>query len=398
MPSTSRITIDLGALDANLKAWRGALEPGCGVCAVVKADAYGLGAVKIARRLVSAGVSFLAVYSMEQAAELVRAGIHCDLLVLMPVDSVDRGDVLYRAAVDGRLHLAVHSADQLERIDAAARQFGIRIGVHVEVNTGMSRCGMPIEEADRVLGEIDRRRFVRLAGLFTHTAGPDTDPAYTHQQHERFEGLLARHADLLRRAEATVHFAGTLAALRDPAYHRSMVRLGLGLYGYGVESMKGETRTDPPPRLSPLVRWTSSIVHTLRVPAGSPVGYHGRYITERDSRLALVPVGHADGYPMSLSDRGVVRIGPELRPAPVRGQVNMDQIIIDVTGLPGADVGAEVELIADDPDAPNALPKLADLAGSSCYEMLCRLSPRLPRRYLSPRPISPRPTHAAAVS
>jgi alanine racemase len=128
------------------------------------------------------------------------------------------------------------------------------------------------------------------------------------------------------------------------------------------------------------------------VPAHQPVGYQGTYVTNRASRLGLVPIGHADGYPFALSNRGIVRVGPGLHPAPVRGEVNMDQLIVDLTEVPEAEatVGSEVELIASDPEAPNALDRLAARAGSSCYELLCRLSPRVPRRYLG-RDREPRP-------
>jgi alanine racemase len=133
------------------------------------------------------------------------------------------------------------------------------------------------------------------------------------------------------------------------------------------------------------------------VPAGTPVGYHGMYRTERDSRLAIVPVGYADGYPLALSNKGVVRVGASLAPAPVRGQVNMDQIIIDVTDAPDARIDAPVELIAKDPDAPNALPRLARLASSNCYEMLCRLSPRAQRKYTTTDRATGRVGHVATV-
>lgn len=380
LESTSRIDIDLTRLDENLAAWRGALAPGCEICPVLKADAYGLGAGPIARRLAGSGVRLVAVYNMQQASELAAAGTSIELLVLMPVERLDRTDPLYRLAVGGKLHLTVHSCEQLAKIEAIGTSFGAKIPVHIEVDTGMSRLGMTVEEADQVLAEIGERKHVRLAGIFSHTAAAGSDVQFTDQQLKQFDSLLARHTERLR--GVSVHFAGTCAAYRDRRYHKAMVRLGLGLFGYGDLADEGIPTIDAPPRVRPILRWTSRVIHLRDLPKGASVGYQRTFTTRRRTRLGIVPVGHADGYPVALSNRGVVRVGDGLLPAPVRGQVNMDQIMVDLTDLPPeVGLGTEVELFAADSDAPNAPPTLAKLAATNCYELLCRLSPRVPRRY-----------------
>lgn len=391
--STSRLEIDLTRLDANLAAWRAALgaRPGaCEVCPVVKADAYGLGAGPIARRLAASSVRLVAVYNMQQASDLAAAGVPVEVLVLMPVEQLGRTDVLYRLAVSGKLHLAVHSFQQLDKIEAIGTAFGAKMPVHIEVDTGMGRLGMGLEEADRLLEEIGGRKYVRLAGIFSHTAAAGTDVDFTDQQLKRFDALLIKHAARLK--GVSVHFAGTCAAYRDIRYHKTMVRLGLGLFGYGDLADEGIPTIQAPPQVRPIVRWTSRIVHLRHLPKGATVGYQRTFITKRATCLGVVPVGHADGYPIALSNKGIVRVRaegiesdspPALIPAPVRGQVNMDQIMVDLTDLPPeVGLGTEVELYASEPDAPNALPALAKLAGTNCYELLCRLSPRLQRRYI----------------
>jgi alanine racemase len=395
MLPTSRIDIDLAAFDENLAAFRALVGPSCQICPIIKADAYGLGALHIAQRIAAAGLKLVAVYSMQQAADLAAAGLPLSTLVLAPADPLSRTDVLYRMVVAGRLHLTVHSLAQLDHIESIGISFGSPIPVHVEIDTGMARVGMSPDEADEVFARIHQRRYIHLAGVMSHTASADDDPAFTQLQHDRFEQVIARNARHIS-PDVLIHFAGTHAALRDSRYHHRMVRVGLGLFGYGEHAMQGMTTVDAP-ALRPVVRWTSRVVHVSQVAAGTPVGYHGTFRTERASRLGVVPVGYADGYPLSLSNRGVVRVGAELCPVPVRGQINMDQIIIDLTDAPSAGIDSPVELISREPDAPNALPKVARLAGSNCYELLCRLSPRAQRRYTTMDRTTGRVGHVATM-
>lgn len=396
MEALSTIHINLTALDENLAAWRHALAKGAEICPVLKADAYGLGAGPVSRRLAAGGIKMVAVYNMQQAQDLVATGLGLAMLVLMPVEELNRSDPLYRAAVAGKLHLSVHSAEQLDKIEAIGTTFGIRIPVHVEVDTGLSRLGMSLEEADELIPRLQDRRYLRLAGLYSHAAAADSDSKYTAKQFERFEALLARHASRLQ--DVTVHFAGTHASLLDARYHRSMVRLGLGLFGYRDESEPDLPRIERVPGLRPVMRWTSRIVHTRLIPAKTSVGYERTFVTKRRTRLGMIPVGHADGYPVAMSNKAVMRVGGELHEAPVRGQVNMDQVSIDLTDVPEAmGVGTEVELVADASEAPNALPRLAELARTNMYELLCRLNPRIQRRYIIKHAVTGQVGHVATT-
>lgn len=378
---SSVLQIDLNALAGNLSAIRQFIGADCDVCAVIKADAYGLGIGPIARTLGQHGAALLAVYNVQQAEQLIQCSIETDVLILMPVDDVPRDGALGQALAAGRMMLTVHSVAHLAMVKQIADVLDRVIPVHIEVDTGMSRAGADLHEFSTIVEDIDVDRRVRLAGIFTHPSSADEDADVTEQQWDKFEWELQAHANHIG-PDVLIHFANSPAMLRSPRYHQRMVRIGLSLLGYAEEDMTGPTETTPLPSLRPIVRWTSHIVHVRDVPAGTPVGYNRRFVTQRPSRLGLVPVGYADGYRRALSNRAVVRIGDALVPAPVRGLVSMDQIVVDLTEVPEAQVGTSAELISNDPLAPNALHRLAAMADTISYEVLCGLSHRLPRVYV----------------
>jgi len=415
MPERTRIDIDLGRIERNAKTLRAAVggdaaTPAPKLCAVVKKEAYGLGAVQVAHRLLRAGASMLCVYGPEEAEALVKGAITAPILVLMPVWELKRTDLLYRPAVAETLHLAVHDPQQIDTLNGVGHTFGIRLPVHLYLDTGMSRSGLSREQFDAAVARIaagGRGAYLRLAGVYTHFATADSDPAFLDAQRQRFCEAVDAHRGTLP-GDVIVHAANTFATLRGPAYHFDMVRPGLGLFGYGPGVM-----ADPPagglPTLEHAVRWVSRVIHVQAYPQSSPVGYGSTARVERRSLLGVIPVGYADGYPVALGNKGVVRLARTDRSgepawwdkkrivdAPVLGRVNMDQIVVDLTdacaafGLPidGQDdrtrelVGAEVELISGDAEAANTVPKLAALADTNAYEILCRLHPNIPRRYV----------------
>jgi alanine racemase len=370
---------------------------GAALCGVIKKNAYGLGAAALAPRLLQAGCQMLAVYSAQEAEELIKHSVSGPILVLMPVRDLSRTDGLYRHAIAGKLHLSVHDLGQ---------RFGMRIPIHLYVDTGMSRAGLSEAELVRLASDLDTWRYVRVAGVYSHLATADSDAAFAQEQRQRFERLIDRVAEVLPQGVMR-HLANTCGLMRGPQFHFDLVRVGLGLLGYAPDMEPDDTAlgkgrrnkqaalaTEDSPLaglLRPVVRWLSRVVHVQRYESGSPVGYQSTHRLKRPSVLGVVPVGYGDGYPLLLSNRGVVRVQPvgaaePLAAARVLGCVNMDQIVIDLTELaqdhPDTLLEATVELISADPEAPNALPKLAAMARSHCYEMLCRLSPRLPRRYV----------------
>ncbi|MBL8990799.1 MAG: alanine racemase [Phycisphaerae bacterium] len=411
--TTSRLEIDLGAVDRNVAILRSMTE-GAGpgkvrLCAVIKQDAYAMGAGRMAKRLESAGVDLLAVYSLDEARALADLPIETPILVLMPVHHMERADALYRLASRSRLHLVVHNPTQAADLAALATRMGVTLPCHVQLDTGLSRGGCLGDQAERTAETIVNGSRLRLAGAMTHFSSPAADSEFTDEQARRFRLWIERVKPLLVRAAerghgpCAVHAANTAALLRSASLHGTMVRIGQGLYGYGLEDMAspGVQFARQASGLEPAVRWVSRIVHVQDVPAGWPVGYGKTFVTRRPSRIALVPVGYAAGLPISLGNVGTVGLTgrPWLRVpvsdasgaeadvvfAPIVGRVSMDQITVDVTDLPerfGA-VNAEVELVGRTRGAPNHLPTLARTAGTITHDLLSRIGAGVERHYLA---------------
>lgn len=396
---TSWLEIDLTRVERNFLSLRQLVTPeGAGtaankrvrVCCVVKKDAYGLGAAQVAHRLVKAGCDMLAVYSPGEAEHLINKSVNGPILLLSPLRALNRTDALYRPAVARNLHISIHDREQLDTVNQIGRTFGIKAPIHLYLDTGMSRSGLNGEQFAQVLQNPDKTPHVRIAGVYTHLATADDNPEFAYEQLEQLENAVAQQSAHLPK-DCVVHIANSFATLRDRKFHLNMVRPGLGLYGYGQDLLSGPVLADAP-ALEHAVRWVTRINHVQRYPRWTPVGYGSTHKLKRNSVLGVIPVGYGDGYPVALSNLSSVRVFPEQGEsfdAPVLGRVNMDQLIIDLTDAPGnADDGdihhllnATVNVISDDPDAPNSVPKLAALAKTHPYEITCRLSKDLPRKY-----------------
>lgn len=391
------LEVDLDRLRANVSSLRGLLaKPGSAVgsvsrrtvvpklAAVVKADAYGLGMVPIARCLCDVGVDMLCVYSPQQASQLIAHGLACPILILMPAGgSLD--EAVCAAIADGQVYLSVHHPDEVASVQQLGRSLGCPVPVHLYLDTGMRRGGLTADQFKAVLADGYDPQHVRIAGVYTHFTSADTDPQLTEHQYMLLEQAVEQNRKYIP-TDAVIHVANTCGVLRDRRYHCGMVRVGLGLLGYGPAP--GFSDDVVSGQLQPVARWVSRIVHVGRFDCGAGVGYGHTHRLTRDSYLGLIPAGYCDGYPLSLTNRSRVRVWSVCQgryiTAPVLGQVSMDQIIVDLTdesgGTSGVEVGGEVELISNDPASPCTLPRLAELAGSNCYELLCRLS-HVPRRY-----------------
>jgi alanine racemase len=488
--ATSRLEIDLSAIEHNLGVIRrvlragaggrsapviGPTEPphatapsshqtigavgggahgGAGICAVIKQDAYGMGAVRIAKRLAASGVDMLAVYTPDEGRAVAEAVPSTPIIVLMPTRAIDRMDPLYRHASTGRIHLVVHDLDQLNSLTDMASRLGVSMPIHVQVDTGLARGGACPEHARTIVERAAAHGRMRLAGLMTHFASPATDEAFTREQSRLFREFIAGVKPMLRDAVAggraeggmEVHAANSAATFRSAKFHGTMVRVGQALLGYCIEDAPHATPSptgaqmpawdflEQAKELQPAARWTSSIVHIQQIPAGWPVGYGSTWRAPRTTRIALVPVGYADGFARSLGGGfGVGWIGLTGRPwerlggaerddmgdaipaagratgaqsgaviyAPVVGRVSMDQITIDVTDVPErfAQVGMEVELFGRDRAGRNYLPTQATSADTITHELLTRVSPRVERiyRYPGAQAATPKPTIAGSV-
>ena len=397
MSETSRIRINLSAVESNIRILREVVGPETVICPIVKADAYGLGAAPIAKHLVSAGAGMLAVYTSDQAAALARSAIGGPILVLLPVRQMQRIDEAYRLLIRGDLHLTVHDSGHLDDLGRIAEHYATVIPLHVEVDTGMSRGGCVPAEAPAIAGRISTHRWLRLAGMSTHFARAGSDARFTNKQLAIFDEVLDACSPSMPQ-DCLIHAANSVATLRHRRYHKTMVRVGQAWAGFGAEHLSTGPFRRQAAELRPIVTWTSTIVQIKTIERGATVGYGSKWTARRRSRIGLVPVGYADGYPM-----GATATDAEPKPACVRvdvaragaaafvrvvGQVNMDQITIDLTDLaaprsraPSVAVGTEVELIGTDPHAPNHVPTLARIAGTVPHQVICSLNPRIKRTY-----------------
>ncbi|HEX5139249.1 MAG TPA: alanine racemase [Planctomycetota bacterium] len=365
--------IDLDALASNLNRVRALAGDGKGIMAVVKANAYGHGAVPIAWNLASQGVNALGVGDSEEAMELRRAGISIPILVLGTIIPGELADV-----VDHDIAVTVHSSERVRRLGREALRAGRPVAVHLKVDTGMGRLGCAPGIAVEIARLIRATEFLRFDGLCTHFASA-SDPTMTAIQVRRFE-------DVSRAIEAAGipvpprHAAASGAILERVAPHLEVVRPGIVLYGI-PPSLPDTAPPDrlPPHGLEPVLTLKTQIIFLKDFEAGAPVGYEGTHVTRCRTRIATLPVGYNDGYPWSLSGRGEVLVRGHR--APVVGRISMDYLMVDVGRVPGVSVGDEVVLIGASGDQRVTVKELADRAGTIPYEILTRLGKRVVRTF-----------------
>lgn len=363
-PTQARI--DLDALAANHAEAR-RLARGRDVVAVVKADGYGHGAVPVARRLVAAGCTRLAVMTVAEAAELRAAAVETEILVLGGVhDAAEAAD-----AVAARATPVVQHPDHLPLLAEAAGERGARLPVHVEVDTGMRRMGIPPGSAARFLAEVAGEDRLRLAGVHTHLARADeADLAPSREQLARFAAVLeeARAAGV---APGLVHVANSAGLLAGDGLEDALppgvgaVRPGLCLYG---------VRPAPhlPGTLRPVMTLHTRVANVRAIRPGEAVGYGATFRAERPGRIATLPLGYADGVPWAAGGRGEALVRG--RRVPFAGRVSMDLVTLDCGDLP-VEIGDEAVLFGEGLPVEEA----AAAAGTIPYELLVRVGRRVPR-------------------
>jgi alanine racemase len=366
--------VDLDALAANHRVLSRRVGE-AGLVAVVKADAYGHGAVRVTRKLEALGVAMAAVALLEEGAELRRAGVELPLLALGAAAPVQMP--LYRRY---RITPTISGLDQLAswREWALGRPREERQPVHLKVDTGMSRLGVAIDEVPEALAALRADPRLELTGLLSHFAeAEDLETARNRRQEERFAEVLELLTET-ERGRVRIHMANSAAALHRPASRFDLVRLGLALYGLDPAASH-PAATEAGAELAPVMSVQARIVTLRDLPAGARVSYGGRWRAPRPSRVAVVPLGYADGYPWRLT-RGVEALIAGRR-VPVVGAVTMDMTLLDVTAVTDVSVGDEVVLLGRQGGERIGARELAERAGTISYEVLCRLGQRLPRRY-----------------
>ncbi|MGB9920280.1 MAG: alanine racemase [Moorellales bacterium] len=365
--------VDLGAVAHNVAEIRRVVGPGVGIMAVVKADAYGHGLEAVARTVVAAGAQWLAVAVPEEAFRIRALGLRLPILVLSHTPAP-----VLAEAIRQDLRLTLYSPRQVRELVDVARAVGRRVKVHVKVDTGMGRLGFSWEESGvrEILAALEPPE-LEPEGVFTHFACADEpDPAFTWEQWHRFRRVLAA-LEQAGKHFAYRHAANSAATLAFPQTHLDLVRPGLALYGLYPANGAGRERV----RLVPAMSLKARPIFLKEVPAGTPLSYGRTYVTTRPSRIAVLPLGYADGYSRLLSNRAEVLVRG--RRVPVVGRVCMDHTLIDVTEVPEAAEGDEVVLFGRQGEAFLPVEELAEKTGTISYEVLCRIGSRVPRVYRS---------------
>ena len=373
--------VDLSAIAHNFRlAVDLAGRPAIGI---VKADAYGHGAIMVARTLVEAGAPLLAVALVEEGLELREAGLEVPILVLGAAYG-DRFDLLIRH----RLTPLVFTPEHVARLADAARAAGVRASAHLKIDTGMGRTGIAPAELPALMDALRSAPEVDLEGVCTHFANADLEPRATTEGQVRLfqevSAALAR-AGLAPRLH---HLANSAGTLDYPEARQDLTRPGIMVYGYlpfeGPSEPSAAARLAAE-RLKLALTWRSAITHVKTVAPGTPISYGGRWIAQRVSRIATLPVGYGDGYNRRLSGRpgfGCADVLVRGRRAPVAGTICMDMMMVDVTDAPGAGLGDEVVLLGTQGNLRIGADELAAKAGTISYEILCAIGKRVPRRYL----------------
>ena len=365
-PATDRPTaalIDLEALSHNYGEVTSRIG-GRKVLAVVKAQAYGHGAVAVSRKLVELGVDMLGVALVEEGLELRSAGITTPVLVMGPVRREQAGVI-----VKARLTPVVFTTQMAEALAQAAA--GKRVPVHVKVDTGMGRIGLPPEDAVSFIRDVAAMPGLTVEGIMTHFADADLkDKQFASAQLDRFEHLV-RSLDAAGIPVPLRHAANSAAVLEYDRALLTMVRPGLMLYGYDPLERRGGSD------LRPVLSLVTGIAYLKKVPAGVPISYGRTFVTKRESVIATVPIGYADGYSRGLSNRGEALVRG--RRVPVVGRVCMDMTMLDVTEVTGVADGDEVALIGGQGQERITADDLAERTGTIAYEVLCGIGARVPR-------------------
>ena len=360
------LTISLPTIANNFKLAKVVIQGKAKIMAVVKADAYGHGMIPVARRLVREGADALAVATVDEGIALREAGILAPTLVLGGT-----GQDAVVEAVERHLALSVYDADTLHRMDTAARRLGTVAHAHLKVDTGMGRIGVKGYRAlEDLLDEWALAKHVKMEGVFTHFANADGDIGYTQWQNWQFnDALMSVHA---RNFRPLAHAAASTGMLAGECYWHDMVRPGIMLYGAEVNHRFAG--------LEPAQTLSTSPVRVEWIEAGETVGYGRTFKCERRTRVATLPVGYGDGYPRILGGRAdVLMCG---RRAPIIGRVCMDQMMVDVTDIPEADMRSEAVLLGAQGEERITPDELARLAGTIPYEIMLGFGPRVTRRFI----------------
>ncbi len=359
--------VDHHALRWNLRQIRGRVRSKVKILAMVKANAYGHGAAAVAKTLAGAGADAFGVATLEEGIELRHSGIGLPILVLAGAYDDQLAEFFAHS-----LTPVVHDLGRLKALEKSVKKRATTLNVQLKIDTGMGRLGLVAAECDSWIGELKKLNALKIEGVFSHFSHAESvEGNYTRKQLEIFNLIVERlRSENIR--PALVHLANSAATITLPAAYFDMVRPGIMLYGvYPSPTMATDIS------LKPVLEWKTKILQLKKVPAGASISYGETFITKRESIIATLPIGYADGYPRLLSNRGEVLVGGQR--ASVAGRVCMDLTMIDVTDIRDVKQGDEVVLLGRQGDAEISADQIAAWANTISYEILTSISARVPR-------------------
>ncbi len=363
----TQVTIDLSAIRHNYREIRRIVPEDQRVLCVIKSNAYGHGLVEVAKALVIEEANFFGVRDVEEGRRLREAGIECPILILLGLIAD-----AFEQFVGHQLTPTIYDLETARAFNHYLEQQGLVHKVHVKIDTGMTRLGVPATQISTFMEELNQLTHLKVEGVLSHLAEA-SDPAYTATQKEAWDqactDIKAQNADI-----TLWHFANSIGAVKNLFPHNNMVRAGIVLYGcYPDESLRDQVT------LKPTLQWTSRIIDLKTVPAGTSVSYGCTYTTQRESRIAVIPLGYADGYPRLLSNRSAFLIHGQR--APIAGRVCMDLTMVDVTDIPDVAIGDTVTVLGQGGTEQITADDLASWAETINYEIITRIAGRVPRAY-----------------
>lgn len=371
----TRAYIDLNKLDKNIRALKRLITANqCNAeyMAVVKANAYGHGAVAVSKQAIKSGAKWLAVAMPEEGAQLREAGIKAPILVLGAID-----ESAAKLIVEYDLTQTVFSEDIVKLLNELGKKYDKRVPVHIKLDTGMGRIGIrDAKELVHFIEIIKNLPYIDHQGIFTHFATADEkDKNFTQEQFNKFMDMLAmcKAHDIDFRY---IHAANSAASIEYPNTYFDIVREGIAMYGYYPSTQIDTEKVV----ISPILEWHSKIVHIKEVETGCSIGYGRTFITDKNMKIATIPVGYADGYNRLLSNTGHVLVRGQK--APILGRICMDQTMIDISHIPGVTKGDDVILIGSQGQNTITADDIAKLCHTISYEILTSISSRVERLYI----------------
>lgn len=362
------VEIDETALAHNVRQIKAILSPQTELMAVVKADAYGHGAVKVAQTALREGASWLAIATLGEGIELREAGIASPILILGAINTPQE----IAAIAQWKLQPTLCNCQQARVFSETMVALEQTLPVHLKLDTGMSRLGTAWNEATEFVELVRQLPNLKIASLYSHLAtADDPDPTVMRQQHQRFKAAIAA-LDRRGIVPPRLHFANSAATLSDRALHYDLVRVGLALYGLYPAS-----HLQPTLDLKPALQVKAKVAQVKTIPAGTGVSYGHQFISDRPLTLAVVGIGYADGVPRNLSNRLKVLVRGQF--VPQIGAITMDQLMLDISSVPDVQPGEVVTLIGKDGARAIAAEDWAEALGTISWEILCGFKHRLPR-------------------